>query len=63
MCTIAQGLIQEGRQKGIQEGGIEMLYSLVEEHMLTPEMAAQKMKISVDDLKKLFQKYGFDCNI
>lgn len=63
MCTIAQSLIQEGRQTGIQEGGIKMLYSLVEEHMLTPEMAAQKMKISVDDLKKLFQKYGFDCNI
>lgn len=60
MCTIAQALEDRGMQKGMQKGSIGMLYSLVKEHMLTPETAARKLNVPLNELGRIFKEYGFD---
>ncbi|MDO5399251.1 MAG: Rpn family recombination-promoting nuclease/putative transposase [bacterium] len=58
MCTIAQALEDRGIQKGMQKG-IGAMYSLVHEHIITPEIAAQKLDVSVEELESMFKEYGY----
>ena len=55
--------IAEGKAEGIAEGkaeGIaESLYSLVSDKVITPSVAAERLEISVLELKANMQKKGF----
>lgn len=75
MCSVAQNLLSIGKAEGIAEGkaagiaegiaegkaeGIaESLYSLVSDKVITPSVAAERLEISVLELKANMQKKGF----
>ena len=43
----------EGEQKGRQEGKQETILDLVREHLLSPEVASQKLGLTVRELESL----------
>ena len=70
MCDVAQRLedrgmqrgIQEGMRRGIQEGmqrGINIIYSLVQDGLISPETGADRLGISVKKLKANMMNTGY----
>ena len=74
MCDVAQRLedrgiqkgmqrgIQKGMQRGIQEGmqrGINIIYSLVQDGLISPETGADRLGISVKKLKANMMNTGY----
>lgn len=65
MCNLSQGVRAEGREEGREEGRkegisigeIRMLVQLVREGDLKPERAAEKAKMTVEELKKIMTNY------
>lgn len=62
MCTIAQALEERGIQRGIRQGKsqgrVDMLYSLVSGQIITLDIAAKQLNVSVKELEDMFRKYG-----
>ena len=52
MCNLSKGVMEQGIQQGIQQGVLISLISLVKEGLITVEVAAKKLGISVEDFKK-----------
>lgn len=71
MCDVAQRLedrgmqrgiqegMQRGIQKGIQRGGNYMIYSLVQDGLISPETGADRLGISVKKLKANMMNTGY----
>ena len=66
MCDVAQRLedrgIQKGMQRGIQEGmqrGINIIYSLVQDGLISPETGADRLGISVKKLRANMMNTGY----
>lgn len=57
MCNLSQGVKAEGRKEGISIGEIGMLVQLVRDGDLKPERAAEKAKMTVEEFKKIMEKY------
>ena len=47
----ADRLIDYGRAEGREEGGYQMIYSLVQDKVISPEVGANKLGITVEQLK------------
>ena len=63
MCDVAQRLEDRGIEKGIKEGislgGNQMIYSLVEDKSISMEKGAQKLGISVEQLRANMINAGY----
>ena len=63
MCEALKDLMQEeikaGRDEGREEGRKETIYGLVSEGDLSPEKGAQKLGVSVEQLKADMDTHGF----
>ena len=55
---IQEGM-QRGIQKGIQRGGNYMIYSLVQDGLISPETGADRLGISVKKLKANMMNTGY----
>ena len=51
--------IQEGMKQGIQQGRCLEVYSLVQDGILDPEVAARRVSMSLDDFANAMQKAGY----
>lgn len=63
----AEGL-EQGRKQGIEQGRNEIIYELVEKNIITPQRAAEALKINDKEFEKwlIFQKgvrYGIELGI
>ena len=65
MCDVAQRLedsgIQIGIEKGREEGGANMIYLLVQDGTINTEIGAQKLGITVDELKHRMAKARYNA--
>ena len=59
MCDVAQRLEDRGMQKGLIEGGNQMIYSLVQDKIISSEIGAQRLGITVEKLKANMVNTGF----
>ncbi len=57
----AKGL-EEGRAEGRAEGELNTLISLIKDGYISPEIAAKKLSISVNELNKYYEIYYKDAN-
>ena len=58
MCDVAQRLEDRGIQKGMQRG-INIIYSLVQDGLISPETGADRLGISVKKLKTNMMNTGY----
>ncbi len=58
--TIMAAFAKEMRDEGIEKGQVSTFYSLVKDKLLTPEVAATKLNVTINELEKLFEKYGLE---
>ena len=58
MCDVAQRLEDRGIQKGMQRG-INIIYSLVQDGLISPETGADRLGISVKKLKANMMNTGY----
>ena len=67
MCNLSEAIEEQGIEKGIEKGlvqGIERgksitIYDLVQTEIITPEVGAEKLGVTVDELKSNMKAAGF----
>lgn len=63
MCNLGEGIAEmaeeKGIEKGIKKGKIDMLYDLVQSKIIVQEIAAEKLGITVEQLKEDMKEAGF----
>ncbi|WP_455721329.1 hypothetical protein [Agathobacter sp.] len=57
--AFVNGIKEEGREQGRQEGRVMTIYSLVQSGDLKPLVAAKELGISVKELKSGMEKAGY----
>ena len=58
MCEAIEGLIEDGRKDGRKEG-IEALFKLIKDGIITCKQAAKSLEISEKSFKKQLSDYGY----
>ncbi len=56
MCTVVDYFLQQGMEKGLGQGKLQMLLSLVKEGDLSMEKAASKVNMSVEEFHALINE-------
>ena len=56
MCNLSDAVEERGIKKGIEQGKLEMLISLVRDHVLSTKDAANRAEISDEEFVKLIEK-------
>ena len=59
MCNYSKGVAEKGMQKGIQEGILQTLCSLVKDGLLKSEEAARRMNVTEEFFLKKMKDAGF----
>ena len=55
----AKTIMNEGRAEGRKEGGNIMVYVMVQDGDITPEKGANRLGITIEELKKRMQVSGY----
>ena len=63
MCNLSEAIEEQGIEKGLEQG-IERgksitIYDLVQTEIITPEVGAEKLGVTVDELKSNMEAAGF----
>lgn len=56
MCNLSDAVEERGIEKGIEQGKLEMLISLVRDHVLSMKDAANRAEISEEEFIKLIEE-------
>ncbi len=56
MCEVIDKIEKRGMEKGIEQGKINLLVSLVKDGDLTIEKASAKLNVSVEEFKKIMSE-------
>mgnify|MGYP006983567640 FL=1 len=56
MCNLSDAVEERGIKKGIEQGKLEMLISLVRDHVLSTKDAANRAEISEEEFIKLIEE-------
>lgn len=63
MCNLSEAIeergIENGIERGVEHGKIIATYDFIQSGMITPEAGAEKLRVSVDQLKNNMEKAGF----
>ena len=57
MCNLSTGIYNKGKQEGRREGGLEMLFRLVKENLITAAAAAQQANMEQSVFEKKYRAY------
>ena len=58
-----QEMIQKGREEGRMEGRDQTLFSLVQDGILEPSVAAEKANMSLGEFEAAMQKAGYSVPV
>ena len=56
MCNLSDVVEEKGREQGIEQGKLEMLFSLVRDHILNTKDAAARAKMSEKKFIQLMEQ-------
>jgi hypothetical protein len=59
MCNLGEGIAEMAEERGIEKGKVYTLYDLVQSKIIVPEIAAEKLGITVEQLKEDMKEAGF----
>ena len=63
MCNLSEAIeergIEQGIERGIEQGKIFATYDFIQSGMITPEAGAEKLGISVEQLKEDMKTAGY----
>ena len=57
MCNLSQGIYEEGIEKGIEKGKLNLLCELIVEGTYTIKAAAKKFSMSEDEFSKIYDDW------
>lgn len=57
MCNLSDYIEERGIEKGIEKGYLQALFSLVQDDLLSVEIAAEKAKLTLEEFKGMYRKY------
>lgn len=60
MCNLSDIIEEKGIEKGMEKGKLTTIYDFVQSGMIAPEAGAEKLNISVGQLKDDMQQAGFE---
>ena len=56
MCDIVQGFVNEGIEKGIEQGKAEIVRNMLDSKFATEQQIADLLKISVEEVQRIAEK-------
>ena len=56
MCSIFEDFVNQGKEKGKEEGKADMIRKMLETNFATEQQIADLLKISVKEVKKIASK-------
>ena len=59
MCNLSEAIEEQGIEKGLERGKSITIYDLVQTEIITPEVGAEKLGVTVDELKSNMKAAGF----
>ena len=59
MCNLSEAIEERGIERGIEQGKIFATYDFIQSGMITPEAGAEKLGISVEQLKEDMETAGY----
>ena len=59
MCNLSEAIEERGIEQGIERGRMYTIYDFIQSGMITPEAGAQKLGISVEQLKEDMEAAGY----
>ncbi len=59
MCNLSEAIEEQGIEKGLERGKSITIYDLVQTEIITPEVGAEKLGVTVDELKSNMEAAGF----
>ena len=59
MCNLSEAIEERGIEQGIERGRMYTIYDFIQSGMITPEAGAEKLGISVEQLKEDMEAAGY----
>ena len=59
MCNLSEAIEERGIERGVEQGKIIATYDFIQSGMITPKAGAEKLGVSVEQLKNDMEKAGF----
>ena len=59
MCNLSEAIEERGIERGVEQGKIIATYDFIQSGMITSEAGAEKLGVSVEQLKNDMEKAGF----
>lgn len=56
MCNLADGIEERGIQRGFNQGKLSVLFSLLQQNIITISKAAEEAGLSPEEFKTLYSK-------